>query len=534
MQLSLNKKLYGTVGIFLGLLILMSVISVFTRNSLIKGYEMLQNTEGEQVSMAKDAGIQLGFAVRSLKNQVIRKDTNSIDEFKKTAESIKALLKKFDAIAVRAEDNEEKDAVRKASETFSAFEGSFDKTVEANKSNSDLANVDKVAQGTNRPVFEAFDNLDKIASNNLAAGKARLRTRSDRFSYIFLMTTVVAIILGLLISSKIIHGIMAPITSIASVMESASRGDLTHNVLLSGNDEIGRMAEGFNTMMETLRNTIGKITGSTLTVASSSEELSATVTNIVSGFNEESQQIEQSATATTEVSQTITDVAKNATDASDAARESVAVAVEGKKMVDETVIGIRSIAQTVEETSGTLEELGKSSKAIGEIITVIKDIADQTNLLALNAAIEAARAGEQGRGFAVVADEVRKLAEKTSKATSEISEMIKKIQSDALQSVSSMQAGKLKAEEGVKLVEGSRESLDKIVKASDKCLDMIQMIATATEQQSAAVEEVSANMENIANVSKKSREAISQINDTTVELSKLAAELKTLTEWFKT
>lgn len=244
-------------------------------------------------------------------------------------------------------------------------------------------------------------------------------------------------------------------------------------------------------------------------------------------------QIDQSSAAAVEMSQSITGVARNTSDTSDATKESVEVAAAGKKVVEETVSGMLTIVRKVEESTKMMSELGVSSKQIGEIVNVITDIADQTNLLALNAAIEAARAGEHGRGFAVVADEVRKLAEKTGKATDEVSVMINKIQKDINSTLESMNESRLRVENGVQFAGMAKDSLGKIVHVSEQCRHMVQMIATATTEQSTALEELSNNINFFSKVTKGTQENVKEIYGEITELSQLVNEVKAHVSWFK-
>ena len=277
--------------------------------------------------------------------------------------------------------------------------------------------------------------------------------------------------------------------------DTLERGELRDECKIVDNTNF--LKDVYNRILSILRETIVNISGVAKSVTQSVKSLAEDVNHLDSGAKGQLSKIDQVASATAEMSQTIVDVAKNASYASEMAKGAVDIADKGKETVRRATDAIIGIAESVKESSNTIEELGNSSREIGEIVAVINDIADQTNLLALNAAIEAARAGDQGRGFAVVADEVRKLAERTSRATGEIAGKISGIQVQAGASVEAMGKSRKDAEGGVSLAEEAGKALEEIVGATQKAMDMIQRIAAATEQQSAASEEISGNMESV-------------------------------------
>jgi len=318
-----------------------------------------------------------------------------------------------------------------------------------------------------------------------------------------------------------------------AIINRLGKGDISMTIPVDRHDEFGEMAKSLTIMITNLRQTVSDISGATETLAASSEELSATSEDLNKGSQELASQTEQVVTAMTEVSQTVMDMAKNASQAAEGSKTASDTAAKGKAVIDSTTQGMAAIATTVQSAASTIEELGKSSAQIGEIVAVINGIADQTNLLALNAAIEAARAGEQGRGFAVVADEVRKLAERTSQATKDIGQRIKAIQQAASESVEAMKKGSDEVGKGVGLASQASASLTSIVTASTSAMDMVQRIAAATEQQSAASEEVSQNMEHISEITKHSAGSTAQITQSADDLAKLAMQLKEMAAWFK-
>jgi methyl-accepting chemotaxis protein len=234
-----------------------------------------------------------------------------------------------------------------------------------------------------------------------------------------------------------------------------------------------------------------------------------------------------------ELSASFVDVAKNTSQAAESSKEATKLATQGGDVVAKTIDGMKKISKAVNESAQIIGKLGARSEQVGEIIKVINDIAGQTNLLALNAAIEAARAGEQGRGFAVVADEVRKLAERTTSATNEIGEMIKGFQNDTQNAVNSMHTGTREVEAGVELSVQAGNSLRQIMKSSESVTDMVQQVATSAEEQSSAGDVIASNVEMIANLTQQTAENAKQSSQSTNEMNALVHQLEQLLDGFK-
>ncbi|MBI5749178.1 MAG: methyl-accepting chemotaxis protein [Nitrospinae bacterium] len=351
--------------------------------------------------------------------------------------------------------------------------------------------------------------------------------------YMIIMSAVMTLIVLTVIWRVIKKSATAPITGLVSLMGDIAHGDLTQKIDVISEDEIGELSENANKMVDDINNALSQVLATTKMVTSSANELSKDSAQIVDGAKSQSDKSTNVATAMEEMSATVTEIAKNSGEAANASKEARDMAVKGGDVVKKTLDGMGRIASSVERSANTIKILEKSSAQIGEIVKVIDDIADQTNLLALNAAIEAARAGEQGRGFAVVADEVRKLAEKTSKATKEIADMIKAIQVDTKNAVSAMDEGTKEGKAGVSLASEAGAALDKIVETVKRVSDMIAQIATAAEEQSATTEEITRNIGSIAEVSKDTMAKAEASSSVTEEMKKLAEELESLVNRFK-
>ncbi len=385
-------------------------------------------------------------------------------------------------------------------------------------------------------IVKANKAMDALINHEVAIAKAaheKSASRSALFRNLILAAIIFAVLIGGSIGLMIARSISRSVAMLKQTAAYLADGDLSKRSTVTSRDELGEISNCFNQVADTLHDLVERVRASSHSVSGAAVELRANAEQIASGSDHMAAEAVTVATASEEMAATSNNIASNCSLAVESANQACNAATSGAAIIQLTVEGMARIAAKVQDSARTVEKLGVKSEQIGAIIGTIEDIADQTNLLALNAAIEAARAGEQGRGFAVVADEVRALAERTTRATREIGDMIKSIQGETRNAVSAMEEGVSEVEKGTSDAARSGHALSEILEQVNEVTGQINQIATAAEEQTATTNEISGNMQRITGVVQQTASSSQITADAAARLSGLAQELQQIVDRFR-
>ena len=344
---------------------------------------------------------------------------------------------------------------------------------------------------------------------------------------------VIVAVTSIGIAMLLTTSITVPISEAVALAETVAGGDLTRTVSVTGADEAARLSSALLKMQQSLRDALSHIANSSTQLASAAEELNSVTEDASRGIQRQNDEIQQAATAITEMSSAVDEVAHTASSTSEASAESARVTHEGRRQVENTVSSIHRMNEQIATTSELVQNLASQSQQIGTVLDVIRAIAEQTNLLALNAAIEAARAGEAGRGFAVVADEVRALAHRTQLSTREIEQIITQIRTETGNAVDAMHQSTMTAEEALKVSTAAGQALATISDQINRISDSNLVVASAAEQQAKVARDIDRNIVNISDLATQSAAGANQTSASAHELSRLAVDLNELLTRFK-
>ena len=518
---------------------LMLILGVFALNQMSKIRGAAEDITLSSVPSIKslDEFTQLTLRLRVLSYRLLVNREPDVQQ--KTVELLEMRNQQIRTAQTTYEKLISSPAEKAAYDQYVQLLGQYRQIEERMKSLSRSNQVDELRNLLNTDLLNNSEAMNTVLNRLLEINTQQTldtnQQAAEQYSSAFALVVgllVLATALTLLFAWLLTRSITLPIANALSAAEEIAEGNLTRPIRIDGSDEAGRLLQAMAKMQEKLRDTLQRISGSAGQLASAAEELNSVTDESARGLTQQNNEIEQAATAVNEMTSAVEEVARNAVSTSEASKNATTSAGDGRDLVQETVSAIERMSSDVQSTASLIGDLANESRDIGKVLDVIRGLADQTNLLALNAAIEAARAGEAGRGFAVVADEVRALAHRTQQSTSEIERMIGSIQSGTEHAVDSMRNSTERAESTLNIARGAGLSLDTINSAIIEINERNLVIASAAEEQAQVAREVDRNLVNIRDLSVQSSTGANQTSAASNELSRLAVDLNSLVARF--
>jgi methyl-accepting chemotaxis protein len=528
------KKVVSGCTVFVLLVFAIGVISFRNMKQVDRDLADIVKLSFEKATLAEDMRFQIS-ANSNLRNRAV----NTKDRELYFSPEIDARRTKYKASLEKLKKLEEspdgKNIIAELENTIASGRVGNDRVTKAMEENN-FEEATKIVNEVSNPIaakiFSILDKMVDFQNGSVSERYQVILASNGKVRIALVIFCILALVLAVLVAGMLSSAITRPIKEVIEIAKKLAKGDLSLNIEIDRKDEFGTLKKAQMEIIEGLREIVSSIKSLSINVSSASTELSASAEQLSVGASEQLGRINQAASASTEMAQASADIARNATQIAGSATKTVEVAKNGSFTVEKSVQEVNKIAAAVEESSDFMETLAKQAEAIGDIVTTINEIADQTNLLALNAAIEAARAGEHGRGFAVVADEVKKLAERTGSSTTEITGMIDDIKKGVSKVIVSMANAQEKVRNGVQLSGEAGNSLENIVGSVNGLHLMVQQIVTAITEMDQTTEEIGKDIQGITSITAKASNSANDFSKASLELSNLAANLERLVEKF--